>query len=193
VRGPFLLVTVLTAACGGPPQNVPRPVTGPYFAPPPDPARLDAVFLLESGGPPPDDTVVVAAAGQRRVVMLRRGAPDNSLFATITLPDSAGGRAGDSTRLTIRQRPGIYGLDLEIEGPFAGGAELVMSYAVHFVAPAGARERYGNDLDFERALFIARVMPDSQVVFLPTGRPGSDLISATVPGSGRYVVAAPRS
>ena len=39
---------------------------------------------------------------------------------------------------------------------------------------------------------LARVEPDGKVVFLPTSRPGSDLLSAVIPGPGRYLVAAPR-
>ena len=86
----------------------------------------------------------------------------------------------------------MYGIDLESDRPLPAGVTLTISYAVHFVAPAGARDRYGSDLGFERALYIARVNPDRQVVFLTSHRPGSDLLAATIPGPGRYLVSAPR-
>jgi hypothetical protein len=86
----------------------------------------------------------------------------------------------------------LYGIDLESDRPLPAGVTLSISYALHFVAPAGARDRYGSDLGFERVLFIARATPDSQVVFLPSSRPGSDLLAATVPGPGRYLVSAPK-
>ncbi len=158
----------------------------------PAPTRLDSVFVLESGGAPPEDTTVAIAAGRARVIIIRRGAPDNSLFAQLVVP--AGATAGtDSVRLTLRPRPGLYGVDLEVEGRLTAGAELTMSYAVHFVAPDGARARYGSDLGFEKVLYLGQAFPDGRFVFLPTTRPGSDLVTATLPGPGRYLVAAPRS
>jgi len=167
-----------------------RPSSGPVLPPPPDPSRLDQVFVLESGGPSAEDTTVAVARGRRRLIVLRRGAPDNSLFATVSVPDTMPASA-DSIRISVQPRPGIYGVDLTAVGGSLTGATVSLSYAVHFVAPAGARARYGGDLGFERALFIARVEPDGRVEFLPTARPGSDLLSAVVPGPGRYVVAAP--
>ncbi len=186
-----LMVTALVAGCGGPPRVSPRPTTGPVLPPPPDPSRLDQVFVLESGGPSAEDTAVAVPRGRRRLIVLRRGAPDNSLFATVSLPDTTA-VSGDSIRVSVRPRPGIYGVDVSAEGGSLAGTTISLSYAVHFVAPAGARARYGGDLGFERALFIARVESDGRVIFLPTARPGSDLLSAVVPGPGRYLVAAPR-
>lgn len=153
---------------------------------PPD-SHLDSVFVLESGGAPPDDTTVTIAPGAGRTIILRRGAPDNSLFARLVVP------AGPTERrLTIRPRPGWYGIDLD--GAWAADApiELVISYALRFIAPAGARTRYGSDLGFERALLLAQVAPDGRVHFLRTTRPGSDLVQAYLGGPGRFVVAAPR-
>lgn len=169
---------------------VPTVVAGPTLPPPPDPTTIDRVFILESGGPPADDTTVTVLPGQRRVVLLRRGPPDNSLFATFTFSDSAAGRP---IPIRIHARPGLYAVDIEADGPWPTGATLVMSYAVHFVAPAGASERFGNDLGFERALFLARAEPDGRVEFLTTSRPGSDMLQAALPGPGRYLVAAPRN
>ncbi|MHB1329646.1 MAG: hypothetical protein ACYC2K_15720, partial [Gemmatimonadales bacterium] len=166
---------------------------------------------LESTGIPPDDTTVVIPGGQRRVISLRRGPPDNSLFAVVILADStltsladttrpvakpdtgAVPSATDSIRISVKSLPGRYGIELDIQGGRVTSLLTVaMSYALDFVAPAGARERYGSDLGYEAALFLARLEPDGRVIYLPTSRPGSDLIAARVPGPGRYVVAAPQ-
>lgn len=184
-------LAALALGCGGGPP----PATGPTAKatqPVPAPTHLDSVFVLESGGAPPEDTTVAFASGTARVVIVRRGAPDNSLFARLVIP--AGTVAGaDSVRLTLRPRPGLYGLDLEVAGTLPAGAELTMSYAVHFVAPEGARARYGSDLGFEKVLHLAQAFPDGRLTFLPTTRPGSDLVRAALPGPGRYLVAAPRN
>lgn len=185
-------LAALPLGCGG----GSRPATGPTAKATlrvPAPTHLDSVFVLESGGAPPEDTTVAFAAGTARVVIVRRGAPDNSLFARLVIPPGTGPAGTDSVRLTLRPRPGLYGLDLEVDGALPAGTELTMSYAVHFVAPEGARARYGSDLGFEKALHLAQAFPDGRLTFLPTARPGSDLVRATLPGPGRYLVAAPRS
>jgi hypothetical protein len=123
--------------------------------------------------------------------MVRRGAPDNSLFARIAIPPDTA--RTDSIRITVRPRPGVYGIDLESSGPLPVGISLTISYAIHFVAPAGARDRYGSDLGFERALYIAQATAAGRIEFLPTSRPGSDLVAAAIPGPGRYLVAAPKA
>jgi hypothetical protein len=181
-------------ACGGGRAGAESDVVATPTARVPPPTRLDSVFVLESSGVPTDDTVVAVSAAERRVIILRRGAPDNSLFAEVAIAASdttASPGSRDSLRIAIRPRPGLYGIDLTADRALAG-PRLTFSYGVHFVAPPGARERYGGDLAFERMLLIARVEPDGRVVFLPTHRPGSDLLSATLPGPGRFVVAAPR-
>lgn len=183
------ILALATGACGGPPSVVPVINRGPLLPPPPGPATLDAVFVLESGGPPADDTTVTIRPGQPRTILLRRGSPDNSLFATLVVADTT---AGAPVRITIAPGPGLYAVDLAADGPWPARVTLMMSYAVHFVAPAGARERYGNDLGFERALFLARAEPGGRVEFLTTARPGSDLVEAAITGPGRYLVAAPR-
>ena len=50
----------------------------------------------------------------------------------------------------------------------------------------------GSDIHFERWLQIAKLRDDSQVVFLTTQRPGSDMLQAALDGPGRYLVVAPR-
>jgi hypothetical protein len=148
------------------------------------------VYVLESSGVPADDTTATVGRRDGRVVILRRGAPDNSLFAELVVPMDSAGPAGQVT-IDIRPRPGLYGVDLSASGPLAAGTRLTFSYGFHFVAPAGARQRYGSDLAFEQALHVARV-DGGQVTFLPSTRPGSDLLSAIIPGPGRYLVAALR-
>jgi len=181
----------VAAGCGGSPRPQIGPTPETTVSVPP-PTHLDSAFVLESGGAQPEDTTVALVPGGARTIILRRGDPDNSLFARLVIP-AAATSGPDSVRLTLRPRPGLYGLDLEVDGSLGQGAELTMSYAVHFVAPAGARTRYGSDLGFERALSLAQALPDGRLTFLPTTRPGSDLVTAILPGPGRYLVAAPRS
>lgn len=154
------------------------------------------MFVLESWGVPPEDTVVTFSAVEPRVILLRRGAPDNTVFAELRLPPGSlvppPGRT--TSTLTLRARPGAFGLDLEMEqgSRMLPGAQLTFSYAVHFVMPQGARERYGSAINFERALFVAQVGGDSVVTFLPSRRPASDHLTAMLTGPGRYLVASPR-
>lgn len=174
--------------CGGRPSSAPSPSTrGPTATPPPRATTLDSVFVLESSGSQPDDTTFAIAGGRTRTVVIRRDPPDNGLFARLTFQTVP----GDSTRISIRPRPGLYGFDLAADRSLAAGVAVALSYAVNFVAPAGARSRYGNDLEFERALFLARA-DSGRVAFLPSLRPGSDIIESIIPGPGRYLLAAPR-
>ncbi|MEO8449811.1 MAG: hypothetical protein ABI647_08485, partial [Gemmatimonadota bacterium] len=118
--------------------------------------------------------------------VLKTVAPKNAPATPGPAKDSAG------TRVTLKPRPGVFGLDIDAVPGLLAGAALSFSYAVQFAAPAGARDRYGSDLAFERELMIARIGTDSIVTFFLTKRIGSDFITAVIPGPGRYVVAAPR-
>jgi hypothetical protein len=198
-----LLLLVTACGRGGSRWGVrPEPGAASLVAPVPPPLPLAQVYILEAAGSQPDDSVVSLPNGAGRVIVLRRSAPDFGLFATLDLfrrTDSvapaaavAPGLAGAGLRIGLRPLPGRYGLDLAIEGGSADSATITFSYGTHFVAPAGARERYGSNLAFEKALSIGRVGDDSIVVFLPTTRPGADMVTAPLTGSGRYVVAAPR-
>jgi hypothetical protein len=180
---------LLVAGCGGGGglgTGGIRTAPGPRVPPP---SQLDAVYVLESSGVPADDTVVTFLRARGRVIVLRRGAPDNSLFAEVAIAGDS--TASDSATVTVRPQPGLYGVDVDIPQPASGAVRITFSYGVHFVAPSGARVRYGGDLSFEEALSVARVEPDGRVIFLPTTRPGSDMVAAAVGGPGRYVVAAP--
>jgi hypothetical protein len=128
-------------------------------------------------------------------VVVRRSGPDYGIFARLEFPVGVLGAAaaGNTAQLTIRPRPGLYSLDFGVLGTIlGGGATITFSYGAHFVAPAGARARYGSDLAFEKELAIGRLAEDGRVIFLPTSRPGSDMLTAELSGPGRYLVAAPR-
>jgi len=191
---PASVAILLLAACGPPsgvkPGGVPPDVPAPVLAPLP----LAQVFLLEASGVAPEDSAVEVHRDSRRVIVLRRSAPDFGLFATLEfgLPSDTAARTGPPARVRVRPNPGHYSLDLVIDGAVSDSATITFSYGAHFVAPAGARERYGSNLDFEKALAIGRVGGDGIVVFLPTSRPGSDMVRAPLQGPGRYLVAAPR-
>lgn len=185
---------LLLAACG-PPKGI-QPGGVPANAPPPvlAPRPLAQVFMLEASGAAPEDTVVEVHRTARRVIVLRRSAPDFGQFVTVEFgasTDTAAG-GGPGAKVGLKPIPGLYGLDLTILGQVSDSARITFSYGTHFVAPAGARERYGSNLAFEKLLAIGKVGDDGIVVFLPTQRPGSDMVSAPLQGPGRYVVAAPR-
>ena len=191
---PASVAMLLLAACGPPsgikPGAVPPAVPAPVLAPVP----LAQAFILEASGAAPEDTVVEIHRTSRRVIVLRRSAPDFGLFATLEfgVASDTAARTGTPARVQVTPNPGLYSLDLGIEGAVSDSATITFSYGAHFVAPAGARERYGSNLDFEKALAIGRVGGDGIVVFLPTSRPGSDMVRAPLQGPGRYLVAAPR-
>ena len=182
------------AACGTPsglpPGGAPDPATIPAHAPMP----LAQVFVLEAAGSQPEDTVAAVPRGPGRVIVLRRGAPDFGLFAVLEFRPAtdSSARVTDTAQVNLRLTPGLYGVTVDLTGPVADSALITFSYGAHFVAPAGARQRYGSDLAFERQLAIGRVGSDGVVVFLPTWRPGSDMVRARMSGPGRYLVAAPR-
>lgn len=184
---------LLLAACGAPSGSATGGVPAP-LPPVLPPLPLAQVFVLEASGAAPEDTIVTVTPDAARVIVLRRSAPDFGLFATLEL--RPGGdttvRAGPSIEVALMPTPGLYGLTLAFQGAVADSATITFSYGTHFVAPAGARERYGSNLAFEKMLAIGRVGDDGVVTFLPTTRPGSDMVRAPVAGPGRYLVAAPR-
>jgi len=158
------------------------------------PRPLAQVFVLEASGAQPEDTSLTVASGTPRVVVVRRSAPDYGIFAQLHFPESSltAPAGAAEAKVTISPRPSLYGLDLVVTGNVSPGATIVFSYGAHFVAPAGARQRYGSNLAFEKELAIARLEESGQVIFLPTSRGSSDMLSAPLAGPGRYLVAAPR-
>lgn len=184
-----LLALALAAACGGnknvntssqPEETVERTLP-----------QAD-VWVLEAGGTPPDDTTFTLIAGQRRVVVLRNGAPDLATFAVLTFPDSSlKAPGGTPVELTVRIRPGVYGVDVDCAAETAG-ARIVFKYARHFEAPNAAEKKYGSAVGFERELAIGRLNDDGTILLLATRRPSEDNLSAALKGNGSYVVAGPR-
>ena len=186
-------VLLAIAACGSPNPAAPVPKPSNTTGDPSRTYALNQVFLLEMAGVPPNDTTLNVARGARRVIVLRHGAPDNLIFADVTLPaeafDSAPG--ADSVRLSIRPRPGVYGVDLESAATPAGAA-VTFEYPVHFSAPADARRKYGSDAAFEAVLAVGHLLPSGGIRFLISTRPAADNLRAALPGPGNYVVGAPR-
>jgi hypothetical protein len=158
----------------------------------PQRVALAESFLLEVSGVAPPDTVVTMPAGVARVIVLRHGPPDNAVFAEVAFDSSSfQAPAGTPVEVTVRPRPGLYGVELTSSVPFTG-AQLTFKYAVHFSAPAAAVQRYGTELVYERALAIGLFVDGRDLLLLPSSRPASDNLRATLPSPGTYMVAAPR-
>lgn len=182
-----LAAFLLLGGCGGA-----APGAAPAGLQPAPTAATRAVaagqlLVLECAGTPPPDTTVRFPMGERRLVTLRHGPPEQALFAVVDFPDNAFGAAAGDVSVTIRPRPGLYGIDLESDRPFRG-ARVTFKYARHFAAPAAARARHGSDAAFERELVVARV-EEGTAYLLPSTRPATDNLSAAADGPGRYLVA----
>jgi hypothetical protein len=153
---------------------------------------LPRVIVLETAGPPPSDTVVSFTAGTPRVIVLRHGPPENIVFAKISFSATAFPDSGQTVRVEVRPRPGVYGLELSTSPPTRGGASVELDYARYFSAPARAQQVYRGVVAFESALAVGRVLPENQIELLPSINQGLDRVSALIPGSGTYLVAAPQ-
>lgn len=181
---------VFLTACGGP------PVVAPEARPAPLTARVlpaSQVYVLETSGAPPLDTTATFRAGLARTVIVRHGPPDNLVFAELFFPAGAfRAPPGSQVRVTVRPRPGIYGVDVATDVPMGSGAQLRFKYPRFFSAPAAASQAYGGDVEFERALQIGRLLPDGSIALQPSIRPASDNLQSALPGAGSYLVLAPR-
>jgi hypothetical protein len=176
-------------ACGSP-----RPSATPAAAPPPA-ARILPVaqaIVLETVGPPPSDTSVTFVAGTPYIIMMRHGPPENIVFARITFPPRAFGDSGQLVSVDLRPRPGVYGLDISTSIPPRSGFTVSFEYARYFSAPARALQVYRSSAAFERALLVGRLVPENNIELLPPVDEEIDKVSATVPGAGSYLVAAPQ-
>jgi hypothetical protein len=181
------LTALLVAGCGGRSGSAPRvDPTAPRLVP------VSAVIVLETSGPPPSDTTVELAAGAPHVVVLRHGPPENVVFAEVSFPPTAFRTdSGRVVRVELRPRPGVYGLDILANQPLAGGVSVTFKYARYFLAPARARESFGSDVLFEKALAVGQLLPSSaQLALLPSTRPAPDNLRGPVPAAGTYLVAA---
>jgi hypothetical protein len=151
-----------------------------------------SAIVLETAGPPPSDTVVEFAAGVPHVIVLRHGPPENVVFAELGFPPGAFRTdSGRVVRVQVHPRPGVYGLDVATNVPLGAGASVTFKYARYFLAPARAREAFGSDVLYERALSVAQAVAGSaQLALLPSTRPAADNLRALMPAAGTYVVAA---
>jgi len=173
------------AACGG------RAASG--GAEPATPVRivpLRQAIVLETAGPPPHDTVVSFVTGQRRVILLSHGPPEHIAFAELDFPATAFADSGRPVRVAVRPSPGLYGVDVTTSLALRGDASVTFQYARYFRAPAHAREAFGTDAVFERALAVGQVRNDSLLALLPSTRPASDVLRAEFSAPGRLLVAA---
>jgi hypothetical protein len=188
-RRAAIIAVALTLGCGGR-QNV-NDSSQPEETPERTLPQSD-VWVLEAGGTPPNDTTYTLIAGQRRVVVLRNGAPDLATFAVLTFPDSSlKAPEGTQVELTVRVRPGVYGVDIDCKAETVG-ARLVFKHARHFEAPNAAEQKFGSATAFEHDLAIGRLNDDGTILLLPTRRPNQDNLSAPIRGNGSYVVAGPK-
>lgn len=154
---------------------------------------LAGVFVLETSGPTPSDTSVSFSAGTFRTIVLRHGPPENIVFARVIFEADAFADTGQTVRVDVHPRPGVYGFDISTSHPLRPNrAALVFEYARYFSAPARARGSYGSDAAFERALAVGWLLPDSRVELLPSTHPASDNLRAALPGPGSYIVAGPQ-
>ena len=188
-RSPASWIILTTFACGG------RATTPGKGGVEPQPARVVPIaqaIVLETSGPPPADTSVTFTAGMVHTIVLRHGAPDNLVFAELTFPPAAFADSGREVQVEVKPRRGVYGLDIRTSAPLRGAATLVFKYARYFLSPAKARSLYGNDVQFEQALAIGQMLPNDQLALLPSSRPASDNLQASVTSAGSYVVAAAR-
>lgn len=118
---------------------------------------------------------------------------ENITFARLTFEPGAFADSGVTVRVEVRPRPGIYGLDLTTSLPLREKqADVIFEYSRYFSAPARARQVFGSDIAFERALAVGRPAADAQVELLPSTRPAADNLRAELPAPGSYIVGAPQ-
>ena len=153
---------------------------------------MSQAIVLETAGPPPHDTVVAFVTGQRRVILLSHGPPENIVFAELEFPAAAFADSGRPVQVEVKPRPGLYGIDIATSVPLRGDASVAFKYARYFSAPARAREAFGSDAVFERALAVGQVRNDSMLALLPSTRPASDVLRAEFKAPGRFLVAGAR-
>lgn len=176
------------SACGRRPgtRTTPDPSAGRVV-------MMAAAIVLETAGPPPSDTAVSFTTGLTRTIVLRHGPPENVVFAEVDFPPKAfDADSGLPVQVELHPRPGVYGLEVMSTLPLRGGATITFKYPRYFSAPARARQAFGTDVLFERALAVGQVRPDGQLALLPSTRPASDNLRSALPAPGIYLVAAAR-
>ena len=144
---------------------------------------------VEVGGVTPNDTVIVVRRGVGRVVILRHGPPDRTDFAELTVPATVFAKAtNDSIVVTIRIRPGVYGLELSADADWGPGTALAFKYAIHLYPPADALQHYATLTEVDRRLTMARREHNGDLTIYLTSHPAPDVIRALIPGDGTYVM-----
>jgi hypothetical protein len=188
----WLCLTVLAATIGACGARQPAVPSAPPETTAPRVLPLARVIVLETLGPPPPDTSATFMAGSPRTIVLYHGG-ENIIFAELSFEAGAFADSGRTVQVDVRWRPGVYGIDFTTSLPLQENrSALMFEYARYFSAPARARQVYGNDVAFERALAIGRLLPDGQIGLLPTSRPTADNPRAVLPAAGSYLVAAPQ-
>jgi len=135
---------------------------------------------------------VTFTTGNSRIIVLYHDG-ESVAFARLSFAAGAFGDSGQAVQVEVRPRPGIYGLDFTTSLPLRGSqTEVTFVYGRYFTAPARARQVYGSDVAFERAMAVGRLLPDGQVELLPSVRSGADNLRAAVASVGSYIVAAPQ-
>lgn len=186
-----MLLTVALLACG---RATSQAGGGTDEDGTPRERRLSQLYVLEMSGIPPEDTAVTFPSGLARAIILRHGPPDNTVFVELLFPDSVfrGDQVPESVTVTVRPRPGVYGVDLTSTATPGRGATIRFKYPVHFTAPLAALQKYGSAVRFERNLQVTRRIDGDRFALLPSDRPASDNLRSALPGPGTYLVAGPR-
>ena len=149
----------------------------------------DEAEPVEVGGIAPDDTVVTIRRGEARDVIMRHGPPDRTEFVELTLPSTVFAKdSKDSVRITIKTRPGVYGVDLSADADWGPGTEIAFKYAVHFYAPARSLRQYRNLTEVVRRLTVARREENGDLTAYYSTHPAPDVVRALIPGAGSYVM-----
>jgi hypothetical protein len=152
----------------------------------------DRVFVMEMSGIPAEDTTVTFPAGTARTILLQHGPPDNTVFAEVAFPAGSFPGGADSVTVTLRPRPGVYGLDVEMPRAPGPGASIRFRYPMHIAPPRAAESRYGSRAKLEAALVIGRVLEGGAIGLLASSRPASDNLGAPLAGAGTYLLIVPR-
>jgi hypothetical protein len=184
-----MTLLALCAACGGRKGPVVQEEPGLMAA---RTLPLARVFVLETAGPPPSDTSVTFTTGEPRTIVMYHGG-ESIAFARLNFEAAAFGDSGRTVQVDVKPRPGIYGVDITSSLPFqVEQARVTFIYGRYFSAPARARQIYGSDPAFEKALTVGQVIPGGQITLLPSTRPAADNLQVALPAPGSYIVAAPQ-
>ncbi|MEP6590802.1 MAG: hypothetical protein ABJC19_06440 [Gemmatimonadota bacterium] len=155
------------------------------------PIAATSVWILERSGASPPDTAVTFRAAEGRTIVMRHEAPDNAIFAILSIPAGAVvAKSGDSATIALVSTPGRYGVTLTTNDSLGAGIKLTFSYATHFQEPSEATGRYPTPGQFEQATAPAHALPSGQLQFVVNERPAADMIRFPVTAAGTWLLAA---